>query len=88
MSKEATVGIAELKARLSHYLREVRAGRTVTVLDRGRPVARLVPVERKPELVTRKPPAGAPALRDIEPPRPLGIDIDVMALLDEERRDR
>src|SRR5207244_4161099 len=34
-----TVGIAELKARLSEHLRAVRRGRTLTVLDRDRPVA-------------------------------------------------
>ena len=37
------VGIAELKARLSEHLRAVRKGRTVTVLDRDTPVARIVP---------------------------------------------
>jgi prevent-host-death family protein len=39
-------GVAELKARLSHYLERVRAGQEVLVTDRGRPVARLVPVGR------------------------------------------
>lgn len=38
------VGIAELKARLSQYLTRVQAGEEVIVADRGRPVARLVPV--------------------------------------------
>ena len=36
-------GIADLKARLSEHLRSVRKGRTLTVLDRGTPVARIVP---------------------------------------------
>ncbi len=39
-----TVGIGELKARLSAYLARVRAGEEVVVTDRRRPVARLVPV--------------------------------------------
>lgn len=34
----------ELKASLSRYLRRVRAGETIVVTDRGRPVARIVPV--------------------------------------------
>ncbi|MGH3144697.1 MAG: type II toxin-antitoxin system prevent-host-death family antitoxin [Rubrobacter sp.] len=34
----------ELKARLSEYLLRVRAGEVVLVTDRGKPVARLVPV--------------------------------------------
>lgn len=33
------VGIRELKARLSHYLRDVQAGEVVLVTDRGRVVA-------------------------------------------------
>jgi prevent-host-death family protein len=36
--------VSEVKNRLSAYLRKVRAGKTVLVLDRGRPVARIEPV--------------------------------------------
>lgn len=36
--------IAELKNHLSRYLEHVRAGGSVLVLDRDRPVARLVPL--------------------------------------------
>jgi len=43
-----TVGIADLKAHLSQHLRSVRKGRTLTVLDREAPVARLVPIEAGP----------------------------------------
>jgi prevent-host-death family protein len=39
----STVSVSGLKANLSHYLREVRRGSEVQVLDRGKPVARLVP---------------------------------------------
>jgi prevent-host-death family protein len=39
-----SAGIAELKARLSEYLLRVKAGEEVLVTDRGKPVARLVPV--------------------------------------------
>jgi prevent-host-death family protein len=53
------VGIADLKARLSEYLRKVRSGRTITVVDRGTPVAQIVPygVEESLEIrrATRKP---------------------------------
>ncbi len=42
-----TVGVRELRARLSAYLRAVARGQTVTIGDRRRkPVARLVPFER------------------------------------------
>jgi antitoxin (DNA-binding transcriptional repressor) of toxin-antitoxin stability system len=39
------VGTKELKNRLSHYLRQVRAGQTIRVTDRGRAVAELRAVE-------------------------------------------
>ena len=38
-------GIAELKAQLSRFLRITRSGEEVVITDRGRPVARLVPVQ-------------------------------------------
>ena len=38
----STVSISELKANLSRYVREVRRGGEVEVLDRGVPVARIV----------------------------------------------
>lgn len=42
---EERVSIGRLKARLSEYLRRARAGEVVVVTDRGRPVARLAPLE-------------------------------------------
>jgi prevent-host-death family protein len=41
---EERVSIGRLKARLSEYLDRTRAGQSVVVTDRGRPVARLVPL--------------------------------------------
>jgi prevent-host-death family protein len=38
-----SVQIAELKAHLSHYLRSVRAGDRMVVLDRQEPIAEIVP---------------------------------------------
>jgi prevent-host-death family protein len=44
MKSDAVVGVRQLRARLSAYLRAVSAGATITVGDRRRkPVARLVP---------------------------------------------
>ncbi len=37
--------VTDLKNRLSHYLRLVARGETVTIVDRGRPVARLTRIE-------------------------------------------
>jgi antitoxin (DNA-binding transcriptional repressor) of toxin-antitoxin stability system len=38
-------GIAELKNRLSYYLRHVRRGESILVYDRERPIARIDPVQ-------------------------------------------
>jgi prevent-host-death family protein len=43
MVRERSLGIRELKAKLSRCVREVRTGSTIVVTERGRPVARLVP---------------------------------------------
>lgn len=37
-------GIAELKAHLSRYLDQVKSGQEVVITERGRPVAKLVPL--------------------------------------------
>jgi len=42
---QVTVGVRELKAQLSHYLRQVKAGATLVITDRGQPVGRIVPLE-------------------------------------------
>jgi prevent-host-death family protein len=41
------VGIRELKNRLSHYVRQARAGQEILVTDRGEGVAELVPPQRR-----------------------------------------
>jgi prevent-host-death family protein len=42
-----TVGIRELKARLSEYLKLARKGRRIVVTDRGREIAALGPVSEE-----------------------------------------
>jgi prevent-host-death family protein len=80
------VRVADLKARLSEHLRKVRQGRTLTVLDRGRAIARIVPYDREHRLlIVRSPRPGAPALARVSLPPPLRSKVDVVALLAEER---
>jgi prevent-host-death family protein len=82
-----SVGIAELKARLSQYLRQVRRGHPLTVLDRATPIARIVPVsEGEGDLVIREPEPGTPAPGKLRLPPPLDLDVDVVELLLEERQ--
>lgn len=82
------VRIAELKARLSEYLRVVRRGETLAVLDRDTPIARIVPVTDRPTLRVRKPAPGTPAPNRVRLPKPAALALDVVELLLEERRDR
>lgn len=53
MKESAVIGVRELRTHLSAYLRDVARGATVTLADRNkRPIARLVPVDRDPDLET------------------------------------
>ena len=44
------IGVRELRDKLSRHLAEVQQGRTVTITDHGRPIARIVPVQRPTRL--------------------------------------
>ena len=73
--KEARV--AELKARLSEYLRFVRRGNEVIVYDRNEPIARVVPYTSSGALVVREAISKYRTLGDIPIPpmeKPLGFD--------------
>jgi prevent-host-death family protein len=81
---ERTVKVAELKARLSAYLRSARRGHEVVICDRETPVARLVPYQQAAEpLAVREPLRG---LHDVPLPPPLGGHTDSLAALLEERQ--
>ena len=80
------VRIAELKSRLSEYLRAVRRGETIAVLDRETPVAQIVPVRERILLRIRKPSPGTPPPNRVALPRALGREIDVVNLLLAERQ--
>ncbi len=82
-----SVRIADLKARLSEYLRGVRRGHELTVLDRDTPIARIVPYGRgSTTLTVRRPTPDAPRLARVSLPPPLRINVDAVALLLEERQ--
>lgn len=42
-------GIRELKREFSAYLRLVKAGETITITERGKPIGRIVPIKRSTE---------------------------------------
>jgi len=78
------VRVAELRRRLSEYLRRVRRGEAVTVLDRDTPIARLTPLAPG-GISVRRPAPGAPKPGDVPLPPPLRLKTDVLALLAAER---
>jgi len=79
------VRIAELKSRLSEYLRAVRNGETISVLDHETPIAQIVPV-RECALRIRKPAPGTPPPNRVRLPKPLKLNVDIVDLLLEERQ--
>ncbi len=82
------IGIRELRDGLSRHLAAVREGGTITVTDHGRPVARIVPVER-PTTLERLIADGlvSPARSAKRPsPEPLVVDGTVSDLVADQRR--
>jgi len=93
-----TVSVSELKAHLSRYLREVRRGGEVQILDRGVPIARLGPLppaakgsgeaERQRLIqagILRAGTGRADAVLDAEP---LDLPTSLLDALAEDREDR
>jgi prevent-host-death family protein len=89
-----TAPIADLKNRLSHYLRLVARGERVTILDRGRPVGQITPLPSVADSVrdlvalglARAPHTRLPAVFWRRPlPKP---NRSVLAALIEDRADR
>lgn len=74
------VGIRELRADLSRWVKRARAGEEIVVTDRGKAVARLVPIdgERKIDRLIRQgviTPAPRPWRGTLPPPEPIeGIE--------------
>jgi prevent-host-death family protein len=80
------VGIAELKSRLSEFLRAVQGGDSIAVLDRNRAVAHIVPIPDRPGLRIRRPATDSPKPNKVSLPKSAVPGIDVVELLLEERQ--
>ncbi|HEX9756640.1 MAG TPA: type II toxin-antitoxin system prevent-host-death family antitoxin [Nitrospiria bacterium] len=82
--KESAVRIAEFKAHLSQYLRNVRRGHPLTLLDRETPIARILPYPSAPgKLAIRKPLRSA---KDVHLPSPIKKHLNSLKVLLEERQ--
>ena len=82
-----SVGIRELKAKLSEYVGRAASGEQIVVTDRGRPVARLVALEDA-SMVERGVEEGwiTPASRtSLEPAVRFAASLSVADALDEDR---
>jgi antitoxin (DNA-binding transcriptional repressor) of toxin-antitoxin stability system len=77
---------AAIEARPSEYLRAVRGGEMISVLDRDTPVAQLVPIRGQSPLRVRKPARGTPPPNRVRLPKPAKLDLDIVQLLLEERQ--
>jgi prevent-host-death family protein len=83
------IGVRELRQHASRYLARVVGGETIEVTDRGRPVARLIPVRSDPwaDMVA----AGRVALseddRDVADEAPADYGIDASGVLASMRAD-
>ncbi len=80
------VRIAELKARLSEYLRVVRRGESIAVLDRDTPIAQIIPARDRYALRVRRPAPGTPPPNRVAVPKGVKLNVDVVELLLEERQ--
>jgi prevent-host-death family protein len=80
------VPIAELKAKLSEYLRHVRRGESFVILDRNSAIATISPYDSGGEPIKIRRARGATELSKVPLPSPIRLRKDVVALLLEERK--
>ncbi len=85
-TQEGSVQIADFKSRLSHYLKAVRQGKPLVLLNRDTPVARVLPYLAEPgRLIVRKP--SRPS-SEVRLPPPVRQKVNSLRALLEERRER
>lgn len=85
----AEAGIRELRDHLSKYLDRVRRGEELTVTDRGRAIARVVPVAQPrayDRLVSEGVIEPAEAMERTRPERRVEADSPVSSLVEDQRR--
>jgi prevent-host-death family protein len=77
------IGVRELRQHASRYLALVARGEQVEVTDRGRPVARLVPIQSTPwdDLITSQRVAVPTDSNDIVEEEPLDYGLDATSAL-------
>jgi antitoxin (DNA-binding transcriptional repressor) of toxin-antitoxin stability system len=79
-----SVNIATLKAKLSQYLRMVRRGSTINVIDRNTQIAQIVPYQNDSEALPSRSPSRP--LHSVSIPDALNRDLGSLEALLEERQ--
>jgi antitoxin (DNA-binding transcriptional repressor) of toxin-antitoxin stability system len=87
------VNVRDLRQNLSVHLRLVKGGRTLRVLERGRPVALLTPIPGRGSALERLVAAGRAVpprldLSELPPPRPAGGRLTASEALRQQRDER
>ena len=84
-----SVGVAELKGNLSKYLRNVRRGQSLAILDHKTPIAQIIPLPQDGfALPARRPTEGSVPPNKIRWPGPVKLHHDPVAILLAERNRR
>ena len=86
--QRAGIRIAEFKARMGRYLREVRKGHSLVILDRDHPIARILPYVGEKQRLTVRPAQGKWGDIVLPPPLPPGSPDSLTVLLEDRNRDR
>jgi prevent-host-death family protein len=84
----SSVGVRELKNSLSSYLSRVKDGEELVVTERGRPVARVIPIDRSADRLAELRAAGLvrpPVKRLDKLPPPIDVGATVSDLVAEQR---
>jgi len=79
------VRIGKLKAKLSEFLRAVRGGESIVVLNRNTAIAQILPIRDRLALRVRKPALGSPTPNKVAVPKLGELKLDVLEMLLEER---
>lgn len=88
-TSDSQVNVATLKARLAEFLRKVKAGGELTVLEHRLPIARIVPIRENGPLGATQPTADFQAkVRSLNIQPIKGVKVDSLAALLEERGQR
>lgn len=79
--------IADFKSKLSAYLKQVRQGGEVVIMDRYTPVARVVPISPERKKLSVRVPSIAGGFKNFRF-KTVPLNVDVVKLLREEREDK